>query len=129
MNDILTHAKIQRRLCGEVKSMGPGTAEVELTSTDDMAADAEGLVHGGFIFGQADYAAMLAINEPTVVLGSADVRFVAPVRVGDVVLARAELRDSAGKKRTVSVRATVAGRNVLTGTMTAFVLDQHVLAE
>lgn len=32
-----------------------------------MAADEYRLVHGGFIFGLADYAVMLAINEPTVV--------------------------------------------------------------
>jgi acyl-coenzyme A thioesterase PaaI-like protein len=44
-----------------------------------MAADQRGLVHGGFTFGLADYAAMVAVNDPNVVLGAAEVRFLAPV--------------------------------------------------
>jgi acyl-coenzyme A thioesterase PaaI-like protein len=92
-----------------------------------MRTDARGLVHGGFVFGLADHAAMLAVNDPFVVLGSADVRFVAPVKVGDVVTAHARVTESKGKKRVVEVHAEVAGKDVLTGTMTAFVLEKHVL--
>jgi len=44
-----------------------------------MAADARGLVHGGFTFGLADYAAMLAVNEPTVVLASAQTKLITPL--------------------------------------------------
>jgi acyl-coenzyme A thioesterase PaaI-like protein len=48
-----------------------------------MVVDAHGLVHGGFVFGLADYAAMLAVNDPNVVLGAAEARFLKPVRRGD----------------------------------------------
>ena len=92
-----------------------------------MGADERGLVHGGFVFGLADHAAMLAVNDPFVVLGSSEVRFVAPVRVGDEVVAHAELVETKGKKRVLSVSARVGEREVLAGTMTAFVLDRHVL--
>ena len=92
-----------------------------------MATDDRGLVHGGFVFGLADYAAMLAVNDPFVVLGSADTRFVAPVRVGETVVAEAERVEGKGRKHVVRVVARVAERAVFEGTFTTFVLDAHVL--
>ncbi|MEM9194482.1 MAG: hotdog domain-containing protein [Myxococcota bacterium] len=123
-----THLSIDRTLCGEPETLSPGAATVRFVPTPAMVADAQGLVHGGFVFGAVDYAAMLAVNDPNVVLGSADVRFVAPVKLGDEVRAVAELQEEKGKKRVLSVRASVGDREVLTGTMVAFVLDQHVLS-
>ena len=62
-------------------------------------------VCAGFVFGLADYAAMLAVNDPNVVLGSADMRFIAPVKVGDEVVATATVTESKGKKRVLEVSA------------------------
>jgi acyl-coenzyme A thioesterase PaaI-like protein len=92
-----------------------------------MAADDRGLVHGGFVFGLADHAAMLAVNDPFVVLGSAEVRFTAPVRVGEEVVATATRAEQKGKKHVLEVRAAVGERTVLEGKLTAFVLERHVL--
>lgn len=122
-----THLGIDRGLCGHPDSLGDGTATVRLETTPSMAADARGLVHGGFLFGAADYAAMLAVNDPNVVLGSADTRFLAPVRVGQVVHITAEITATKGRKRVVHVTAAVAETQVLTGSLTCFVLDDHVL--
>jgi acyl-coenzyme A thioesterase PaaI-like protein len=122
-----THLGIERRLCGEPLSLGDGTATARFVATAEMASDDRGLVHGGFVFGLADHAAMLAVNDPFVVLGSADVRFLAPVKVGDEVVASATRTEQSGKKHVVSVSAKVGEREVLAGTMTAFVLPKHVL--
>ncbi len=92
-----------------------------------MAADTRGLVHGGFIFGAADYAAMCAVNDPYVVLGASTSRFVAPVVTGDTVLCKAVVQSEKGKKREVEVQAFVSDRLVFEGSFTAFVLEQHVL--
>jgi acyl-coenzyme A thioesterase PaaI-like protein len=121
-----THPSIDASLCGELISLEPGVAEVELRTPPRMAADPRGLVHGGFVFGAADYAAMLAVNHPNVVLGSANVTFTAPVRVGQTVRLRAELRSEKGRKREVEVSATVDATRVFEGTFTCFVLDTHV---
>ena len=75
-----------------------------------MSADSQGLVHGGFIFGAADYAAMSAVNDPYVVLGAASSKFVAPVKVGDAVLCQASVVSEKGKKRVVEVKAFVYGK-------------------
>ena len=86
-----------------------------------------GSSHGGFVFGAVDYAAMLAVNDPNVVLGAAETRFVAPVSVGQSVAVRATITETKGRKRKVEVEAKVDETVVLTGTLTCFVLDNHVL--
>jgi acyl-coenzyme A thioesterase PaaI-like protein len=129
MDVVHTHLGIDRGLVGEVTAVAPGTATARLVTRPDMAADDRGLVHGGFVFGLADYAAMVAVNDPHVVLGAAEVRFTAPVRVGQEVVARAVVESESGRKRAVSVVATADGAEVLKGTFTTFVLDRHVLGD
>jgi len=127
--NIRTHQGISPELCGSPVSLEPGKCIVAMTPTPAMAADATGLVHGGFIFGMADYAAMLAVNDPNVVLGSCEMRFLKPVRTGEKILASAAVKEEKGKKRLVDVSVTRAGEDVAAGTCTCFVLDKHVLAE
>jgi uncharacterized protein (TIGR00369 family) len=122
-----THLSIDRELCGTPQELAPGVAVVTLETTARMAADPRGLVHGGFVFGLADYAAMLAVNDPHVVLGESSVKFLRPVRSGERVVARAEVTHAQGKKREVLVRAWVGDVTVMEGTFACFVLDCHVL--
>ena len=125
--NIDTHRHIDQKLCGKPLSVQNGTSRVELVTTPQMAADAQGLVHGGFIFGAADYAAMIAVNHPHVVLGASDVKFLKPVRVGVTVTAHAKVQEVKGKKYWVAVRVTKASEEVFQGMFTCFVLDRHVL--
>ncbi len=122
-----THLGIDRRLCGTPVHIADGFARVRMGTTADMTADDRGLVHGGFVFGLADYAAMLAVNDPNVVLGGADTRFLKPVARGDVVQAEARVVASRKRKRTVDVSVTRGDDVVMTGTFTCFVLGAHVL--
>jgi len=92
-----------------------------------MVADEKGLIHGGFIFLAADFAAMCAVNDPNVVLGAATSKFIAPVKVGATVLYRASVASEKGKKREVEVKAFVSDRLVFSGSFTTFVLESHVL--
>lgn len=125
---IATHPRIDQGLCGAPVTVEPGRAEVRLVTTAAMAADDQGLVHGGFVFGAVDYAAMLAVNHPNVVLGSAQVKFLRPVRVGEAVIARATAGEVQGKKRVVTVEAIrEGGEVVLAGELVCFVLERHVL--
>jgi acyl-coenzyme A thioesterase PaaI-like protein len=123
-----THRLIDRSLCGEPLSVGDGSSKVALKTTPNMAADEQGLVHGGFIFGAADYAAMIAVNHPHVVLGASDVKFLKPVRTGETVYANAKIQEVKGKKYWVSVSVTKEEEEVFQGMFTCFVLDNHVLS-
>ncbi|MDB4990657.1 MAG: thioesterase superfamily domain protein [Myxococcaceae bacterium] len=122
-----THLALSARLCGAPQALFAGGAEVELETSDEMRADERGLVHGGFIFGLADYAAMLAINEPNVVLGSAETRFLAPVVVGQRLRATARVLTVEGKRQRVEVHVARAEERVFEGTFVCFVPSQHVL--
>ena len=92
-----------------------------------MAADARGLVHGGFTFGLADYTAMLAVNEPTVVLASAQTKFLGPIVVGDRVEAEATVERTDGRKRWVKVVVRRGEVPMLEGEFLAVVPDKHLL--
>jgi acyl-coenzyme A thioesterase PaaI-like protein len=122
-----THRALDPRLCGSVRLLHVGSAEVELEASDAMRADEHGLVHGGFVFGLADHAAMLAINEPNVVLGSAETRFLAPVAVGDRLCAKARLLGVEGKRQRVEVQVMRGAERVFEGTFICFVPPRHVL--
>ena len=127
--EIITHLKIDPDLCGVPLNVASGTSRVELLTRDVMAADASGLVHGGFIFGLADYAAMLAVNHPNVVLGGAEVKFLKPVQCGETVVADGRVEETEGRKHRVGVTVTRDRETVFSGLFTCFVLDRHVLGE
>ena len=124
---ISTHHLIDQTLCGHPLTVEQGYSRVELHTIQAMAADDSGLVHGGFVFGLADYAAMIAVNHPNVVLGSADVKFLKPVCVNDIVIAEARVEEIQGKKHWVAVSVTKADEIVFQGMFTCFALDRHVL--
>ncbi|MBE8539991.1 thioesterase, FlK family [Geoglobus acetivorans] len=124
--DVRTHKLADGELVGRVVEAGDGYARVVLKTTDSMAVDEHGLVHGGFTFGAADLAAMVAVNHPNVVLYKAEVRFTAPVRVGEEVTAEATVTTVENKKITVGVRA-FTDKTVLEGVMYCYIPDRHVL--
>jgi len=125
--ELNTHLNIDTSLCGKVTRLEANYAEVLLHTTRQMTADTQGLVHGGFVFAAADYAAMSAVNDPYVVLGASASKFVAPVKVGDAVLCQATVVSEKGKKKVVDVQAFVNEKLVFEGNFTTFVLDEHVL--
>ncbi|MGQ9679251.1 MAG: PaaI family thioesterase [Candidatus Bathyarchaeia archaeon] len=127
--EIKTHKLANPNLLGKpIKIVEGVEAIVELQASDEMAVDDYGLIHGGFTFGLADYAAMLAVNHPFVVLGAANIRFLAPVRVGEIMRAKALASQVEGRKIIVSVDVNVNDKHVLKAEMVCFILEKHVLS-
>lgn len=124
---IKTHERINMDLCGEIVKLEKGYVEVRLTTTPEMIADDIGLIHGGFIFSAADYAAMLAVNERNVVLVGSDCQFLSPVKFHDEVNIIARLRHKEGRKRNVNVEAYVLDIKVFEGEFKTVVTERHVL--
>ena len=125
--NINTHAKIDKNLCGTPIEIKEGIARVSLTTIASMAADEYGLIHGGFIFGLADYAAMLAVNDANVVLAEASVQFLKPVKVGDNLIAEAKLIHKERNKATVETEVRKNGELVFSGNFLCVIPKQHVL--
>ena len=127
--NIATHQAIEQSLCGSPLAIEDGFSRVELVADQCMAADASGLIHGGFVFSMADYAAMIAVNHPNTVLGSADVRFMKPVRVGETLIAEAVVEQRVEKKILVRVIERRQDDEVFSGLFTCFTPPRHVLED
>ncbi len=125
--DIKTHRKIDQTLSGTPVELSQGRALVKLQTDERMVADEKGLIHGGFIFSLADYASMLAVNEETVVLAKAEVKFIKPVKLGDELQAEAQVKEVEGKKRKVFVEVKRGDELVFTGEFLCVVPEKHVL--
>jgi acyl-coenzyme A thioesterase PaaI-like protein len=126
--NIKTHNKINPKLSGEVIEIAEGkTATVKLETNEDMLADDKGLIHGGFIFSAADYCAMITINHSNVVLGSAEVKFIKPLKIGETAFFKSEVLSIEGKKVLVKVDGFKNENKFFEGTFKCYVLDKHVL--
>ena len=124
---INTHLKINQGLCGTPIELGEGYAVVSLEAKENMVADEKGLIHGGFIFGLADYASMLAVNHPNVVLAKAEVKFLKPVKLGDVMTSYAKIQKIDNNKYTVEAFVNVNDLKVFEGVFLCVVTPGHVL--
>ncbi len=124
---INTHERINADMCGEIVVLERGYVETKLITTPEMLADDIGLIHGGFIFSAADYAAMLAVNEKNVVLVASSCQFLSPVKFHDEVDFVAKVRHKEGRKRNVHVEGFVLDIKVFEGEFKTVVTDRHVL--
>jgi len=124
---VQTHERINQDLNGEIIVMEEGYVELKLLTSPEMVADDIGLIHGGFIFSSADYAAMLAVNERNVVLVASDCQFLSPVKFHDEVKIIAKVRHKEGRKRNVHVTAYVLDIKVFEGEFKTVITEKHIL--
>jgi len=124
--ELNTHLKFNKKF-GQLIEIGEDMAKVRLETTEDMAVDEEGLVHGGFTFGAADFCAMATVNHPYVVLVRSQCEFMAPVKVGDVVEFVSETIMKEKRKHEVKVTGYLNEIKVFEGIFGCVILDKHVL--
>lgn len=129
MSDIKTHKKTSERFVGKPQIVEKGKSVVELKTDEEMIVDDKNLIHGGFIFGLADYAAMLAVNKETVVLGSSESKFLKPVQLGETLKATAEVKNNENHKYIVEciVKNKEKDQKVFEGIFSCQKLKKHVL--
>jgi acyl-CoA thioesterase len=106
-----------RALGMEVTEVGPGRATVRMTVREDMV-NGHAIGHGGFTFTLADSAFAFACNSynRSTVAAACEIRFLAPTRLGDVLVAEALERHREGRDGvydiTVRVEDTVVAEFV-----------------
>ena len=124
--DLQTHDKIRSHLCGSIIKLEAGYSKTTLQTTKEMSLDDFGLIHSGFIFGAADYAAAVAVNEPNVVIIGSRSKFLAPAKVDDMIefVAYAKFEDS--RKREIKVTGHINEIKVFEAVFQAVVLEQHI---
>lgn len=125
-NSLNTHKRVNSAFSGRVIALEENYAKVSLLTTHEMTTDELGLVHSGFIFSAADYAAAIAINaQNTVIIGS-KVSFLAPAKVGDNIEYEARVKFEDLRKREINIVGKINDIKVFQGTFYAVVLDKHI---
>ncbi len=96
--------RASRSLGMHVVEVGPGTATVTMQVGEDMV-NGHGIGHGGLTFTLADTAFAFACNtyNRRTVAQAAEIRFLAPTRLDDVLVARAVERSREGRDGTYDV--------------------------
>src|SRR4051795_272346 len=81
-----------------LESVGPGSATLSMTVREDMV-NGHAIGHGGLTFTLADSAFAFACNSynRSTVAAACDIRFLAPTRLGDVLVAEAVERSRSGR--------------------------------
>jgi len=125
--EINTHQGINREFCGTPVKAEKNHASIEMITSEDMSVDDTGLIHGGFIFGLADHAAMLAVNHPNVVLAGSSCKFRLPLVPGEKITASAAVTKEENNRYTVAVAVKRGEDTVFTGDFFCAVLKNHVL--
>jgi acyl-CoA thioesterase len=87
-----------RALGMRITAVGPGLASVEMTVREDMV-NGHAIGHGGFTFTLADSAFAFACNSynRSTVAAGCEIRFRAPTRLGDELVAEAVERSREGR--------------------------------
>ena len=98
-----------------VDEVGPGRATVRMTLREDMV-NGHDTGHGGLTFTVADSAFSFACNSYNrrTVAAGAEIRFLAPTRRGDVLVAAATERERSGRDGVYDVTVTVGETVVAT---------------
>ncbi len=124
--DLKTHDKIRTNLCGTIIKLDSGYSKTTLQTTKEMVLDDLGLIHSGFIYGAADYAAAVAVNEPNVIIIGARSNFLAPAKLDDLIEYEAKAKFEDSRKREIKVTAHINDIKVYEGIFHAVVLEKHI---
>jgi len=124
--DLKTHDKIRTNLCGTIIKLDNGYSKTTLQTTKEMVLDDLGLIHSGFIFGAADYAAAVAVNEANVVVIGSRSSFLAPAKLNDLIEFEAKAKFEDSRKREIKVIAKINDIKIYEGIFHAVVLEQHI---
>lgn len=125
-NDLKTSTSIKLNLSGVVTALEKNRAKTRLFTTTDMVCDNDGLIHSGFIFSAANYAALASINLENCITINARINFFAPAKLGDTIDFDATAYFDESRKRDVRVFGYIKDMKVFEGTFQLVTLDEHI---
>ena len=94
-----------REVSGELLDLELGKSGISLLNvTEDMVFETSRVAKGEYMFAQANSLALALIDAPMAITGVANIKYKAPVHVGDKLVAKAELKHRRGNKFFVWVK-------------------------
>jgi acyl-coenzyme A thioesterase PaaI-like protein len=94
-----------------------------LDTTDEMGMGKTKIIRGHVLFAQANSLANTIVDADVALTGEAQIKFVAPVRVGERILAKARVVKSKGRKKEVEIIMKTKKGLVFQGTFEVYCLD------
>ena len=105
-----------REIVGEIVDIQLGSRGVSiLETTEDMALERTGVVRGHHIFAQAESLAIAIIDADAAITALANSKFKRPVRVGERLIAKAEIVRTKGTQLVVQVVTKSGDEQVFRG--------------
>ncbi|MCI6216935.1 MAG: PaaI family thioesterase [Helicobacter sp.] len=92
--------------CGSVLENSKNKASVSFVPNESMVSDIDEhskLIHAGYIFNAASFAAMVAVNKKHSIMIAADVKFLSPIQLGHEIFFKAHALQHNTKKCEVKV--------------------------
>lgn len=125
-DELVVCAEMSPLIVGELLELYRDKAIVKFTPNERMAMDESKMIHAGFVFNSASFAAMAAINKKYSVLIAADVKFLAPIELGHEVIFKAEAIQSDTKKREVKVEGYLLDIKIFDSLFHIAVFDKKI---
>ncbi|MEA3453657.1 MAG: transcription factor FapR [Candidatus Caldatribacteriota bacterium] len=100
-----------------------------LKTTNDMAFNRTGIVRSHYIFSLADSLAISIIDAEVALTGVARLSYKNPVYAGQTLVAKARIARNKGNKYLVSVHVKTDQKEVFTGKLVIFTVDNNVKKE
>lgn len=92
--------------CGNITKLAKGRAIVRFVPDENMVMDKNErnqLIHSGYVFNAASYAAIVTINKRYSIMIASDVKFLAPIELGHEVFFYTQSTQDDSKKCEVKV--------------------------
>lgn len=114
-------------LVGELIELDLGKKGLSLLAIErNMVFSRTGIARGHLLFAQANSLAVALVDAPRALTGTARVSFMRPVRLGEKVIARAEVVKIKNNRYYVQVTSSVNGKDVLKGLFVVFALEEEI---
>lgn len=98
---------LKGELVGNIVKMTYEEVITKFVPTKQMISDESNLIHSGFIFNAANYAAMCLVNQPHAITIGSEVEFLAPVEFEQEMMFLATVKQSNNKKFEINVKGTL----------------------
>ncbi|MGE5575998.1 MAG: transcription factor FapR [Syntrophothermus sp.] len=109
---------------GDLIDVQLGRSGLSIMDTEEnMGFARTRIVRGHHIFAQANSLAVAIIDAPTALTGSAEIRFLRPVKVGERIVAKAQVVESVRNRFRVQVESRVEQEEIFHGDFVVFALE------
>lgn len=125
-DDLQVCTSMPANIVGELVELYHNKAIVRFRPNERMIMDESKMIHAGFVFNAASFAAMAAINKKYSVLIASDVKFLAPIELGHEVVFKAQAVQSDTKKCEVKVEGFLLDIKIFDSLFHIAVFDKKI---